>query len=65
MAHSVSQRPGRQLNESAFDYLDAHISQVAAIDIPMPLNEPEENAVIVSDDEIIDSIRKFINKDHH
>ncbi len=49
-----------QIIESAFDYLDAPIVRVATRDLPIPFNNPEEKAVIVSEAKLIEAVKKII-----
>ena len=43
--------------EKAFDYLDAPITRVGALDVPMPYNDELERQVIPSQERIADAIR--------
>ena len=38
-----------------FEYLDAPIQRVAALDVPIPFNYPEERAAIVNEAEVIEA----------
>ncbi len=44
--------------DDAFDYLDAPIKRVAALDTPIPLAPISENYVIPNEDRIINAVRK-------
>ena len=46
--------------EKAFDYLDAPVSRVAALDTPIPYNEALERQVIPSQQRIADAIRETL-----
>ena len=46
--------------EKAFDYLDAPVARVAALDTPMPYNEALERQVIPSQQRIAESIREVL-----
>ena len=46
--------------EKAFDWLDAPVARVAALDTPMPYNEALERAVIPSQQRIADAIRETL-----
>ena len=46
--------------EKAFDWLDAPVARVAALDTPMPYNEALERAVIPSQQRIADAVRETL-----
>jgi 2-oxoisovalerate dehydrogenase E1 component len=46
--------------EKAFDYLDAPIARVGALDVPMPYNDELERAVIPSQDRLSEAIRNLM-----
>jgi 2-oxoisovalerate dehydrogenase E1 component len=48
--------------EKAFDFLDAPIVRVASMDVPMPFNDRLENAVIPSQETIIEGIRDALGR---
>jgi len=48
------------VNESAFDYLDAPMVRVTGADVPVPMSESLENAMVPSVDAIIAGIRKVL-----
>ncbi|MCE5260121.1 MAG: alpha-ketoacid dehydrogenase subunit beta [Chloroflexi bacterium] len=48
------------INESAFDYLDAPMVRVAALDVPVPRAEPLEDAAIPNVDAIIKGVRQAL-----
>jgi 2-oxoisovalerate dehydrogenase E1 component len=45
------------VTEEAFDWLDAPVVRVGALDVPMPFNDRLERAVIPSADKIVAAIR--------
>lgn len=47
-----------QINEMAFDWLDAPIERLGAMEVPMPYNDKLERAVIPSQNAIVDAIRR-------
>ena len=47
-----------QINELAFDWLDAPVERLGAIEVPMPYNEKLERAVIPSQSTIIDAVHR-------
>jgi pyruvate/2-oxoglutarate/acetoin dehydrogenase E1 component len=46
--------------EEAFDFLDAPIQRVGALNVPIPFSEPLENAVIPSEEEIATAVKKVL-----
>jgi pyruvate/2-oxoglutarate/acetoin dehydrogenase E1 component len=44
--------------EEAFDFLDAPIQRVGALNVPIPYSEPLENAVIPGEEEIATAVKK-------
>ena len=46
--------------EKAFDWLDAPVARVAALDVPMPFNDRLESAVIPSQERIVDAVRALM-----
>jgi len=48
------------INESAFDYLDAPMVRVAALDVPVPMAESLEDAAIPNVDTIINGVRRAL-----
>jgi len=49
-----------QIQEEAFDYLDAPIQRVGALSVPIPYSEPLENAVIPGEEDIIKAVKKLL-----
>jgi 2-oxoisovalerate dehydrogenase E1 component len=45
------------VHEQAFDWLDAPIARVGALDVPMPYNDRLEREVIPSQERLVDAIR--------
>ena len=45
------------VTEAAFDWLDAPVARVGALDVPMPFNDRLERAVIPSAERIVAAIR--------
>ncbi len=48
------------IQEEAFDFLDAPIERVGALNVPIPYSEPLENAVIPGEKEIIKAVKKVL-----
>ncbi|MDI7276143.1 MAG: pyruvate dehydrogenase complex E1 component subunit beta [Anaerolineae bacterium] len=48
------------VNEEAFDYLDAPMVRVAAVDVPVPMSETLEAAAVPSTESVIEGIRKAL-----
>jgi pyruvate/2-oxoglutarate/acetoin dehydrogenase E1 component len=48
--------------EEAFDFLDAPIQRVGALNVPIPYSEPLENAVIPSEEEIATAVKKVLHR---
>jgi 2-oxoisovalerate dehydrogenase E1 component len=46
------------INELAFDWLDAPVERLGAVEVPMPYNDKLERAVIPTQNAIIDGIRR-------
>jgi pyruvate/2-oxoglutarate/acetoin dehydrogenase E1 component len=46
--------------EEAFDFLDAPIQRVGALNVPIPYSEPLENVVIPSEEEIATAVKKVL-----
>ena len=46
--------------EEAFDFLDAPIQRVGALNVPIPYSEPLENAVIPGEEEIATAVKKVL-----
>jgi len=49
-----------QIQEEVFDYLDAPIERVGALNVPIPYSEPLENAVIPGEEDIIKAVKKVL-----
>jgi pyruvate/2-oxoglutarate/acetoin dehydrogenase E1 component len=48
------------IQQEAFDFLDAPIETVGALNVPMPYSEPLESAVIPDEEKIIKSVKKVL-----
>jgi len=48
------------INESAFDYLDAPMVRVAALDVPVPMAESLEDAAVPNVQSIINGVRRAL-----
>ncbi len=48
------------VQEHAFDYLDAPIERVGAMDVPIPYSQPLESSVLPGKDHIVEAIRRAI-----
>jgi pyruvate/2-oxoglutarate/acetoin dehydrogenase E1 component len=46
--------------EEAFDFLDAPLERVGALNVPIPYSEPLENAVIPGEEEISTAVKKVL-----
>lgn len=51
------------ITENLFDYLDAPIKRVAALDSPIPFNPKLEDYILPKEDDIITSARELLGKD--
>jgi pyruvate/2-oxoglutarate/acetoin dehydrogenase E1 component len=49
-----------QIQEEAFDFLDAPIERVGALNVPIPYSEPLENAVIPGEEDIVMAVKKVL-----
>jgi pyruvate dehydrogenase E1 component beta subunit len=49
------------IQEQAFDYLDAPISRIGGVEIPMPYSKPLEQAAIPDSNKVIDTILAMMN----
>ena len=49
-----------QIQEEAFDYLDAPVARVGALNVPIPYSEPLENAVIPDEEDIVRAVKKVL-----
>ena len=48
------------IQQEAFDFLDAPIETVGALNVPMPYSEPLESAVIPDEEKIIKAVKKVL-----
>jgi pyruvate/2-oxoglutarate/acetoin dehydrogenase E1 component len=46
--------------EEAFDFLDAPLERVGALNVPIPYSEPLENAVIPGEEDIVMAVKKVL-----
>jgi pyruvate dehydrogenase E1 component beta subunit len=66
VAHEAHRRLGigaeiaALVQEHAFDYLDAPIERVGAMDVPIPYSQPLENLVLPGPDQISEAIRRIV-----
>ena len=51
-----------RIYEEAFDYLDAPVSRVAAIEVPVPYNRKLERTVFPQEQNVVDAVRKLVKK---
>ena len=68
IAHEACRRGGfggelaAQIQEEAFDFLDAPIQRVGALDVPIPYSKPMEEYVIPDEERIIAAARRALGK---
>lgn len=48
------------IQEEAFDYLDAPVERIGALNVPVPYSEPLESAVIPNEEDIIRGVKKLL-----
>ncbi len=46
-----------EIQEKAFDYLDAPVGRVAGVEVPMPYSMPLERAAMPNENQIVDAVR--------
>jgi pyruvate dehydrogenase E1 component beta subunit len=46
--------------EGAFDYLDAPIVRLGAMDVPVPFSKPLEDATIPNEQGVVDSVMEMM-----
>jgi pyruvate dehydrogenase E1 component beta subunit len=51
---------GMRIMEEAFDYLDAPVKRVAAVDVPVPYNRILEDAALPNVEDIIRGVREVL-----
>ncbi len=67
IAHEAHRRAGvgaeiaSLVQEHAFDYLDAPIVRVAALDVPIPASKPLEDAVLPGPVQILEAVRQTVS----
>ncbi len=68
IAHEACRRGGfggelaAEIQEQAFDHLDAPIERVGALDVPIPYSKPLEEAVIPDEARIIAAVKKVLGR---
>ena len=55
---SISSEISARLMEDAFDYLDAPVLRVTNVDVPMPYAANLEKLAVVTDDQVVEAVRK-------
>ncbi len=51
-----------RIYEEAFDYLDAPVTRVSALEVPVPYNRKLEREVFPDEQDIVDAVRKLVKK---
>jgi pyruvate dehydrogenase E1 component beta subunit len=51
-----------RIGEELFDYLDAPVTRIAAKDVPMPFSPPMENFVMPQVEDIVQGVKKVLNR---
>ncbi len=51
-----------RIMEEAFDYLDAPVQRVAALDVPIPYSQPLESAVLPGPADIVQGVRRVLGQ---
>ena len=46
--------------EGAFDYLDAPIVRIGAMDVPVPFSKPLEDATIPNEQDVISAVKNML-----
>ncbi len=68
IAHEACKRGGfggelaAQIQEEAFDFLDAPILRVGALDVPIPYSKPMEEYVIPDEERIVEAVRQVLGR---
>ena len=68
IAHEACRRGGfggelaAQIQEEAFDFLDAPIQRVGALDVPIPYSKPMEEYVIPDEERIVTAARRVLGR---
>ena len=69
IAHEACRRGGfggelaAQIQEEAFDFLDAPIRRVGALDVPIPYSKPMEEYVIPDEERIVAEVKRVLGRD--
>lgn len=51
-----------RIYEEAFDFLDAPVSRVASLEVPVPYNRKLEREVFPDEHDVVDAVRKLVKK---
>jgi pyruvate dehydrogenase E1 component beta subunit len=51
-----------RIYEEAFDYLDAPVSRVASIEVPVPYNRKLEREAFPDENDVVEAVRKLVKK---
>lgn len=51
-----------RIYEEAFDYLDAPVTRVAAVEVPVPYNRKLERSVFPQEQDVVDAVKKLVKK---
>jgi pyruvate/2-oxoglutarate/acetoin dehydrogenase E1 component len=68
IAHEACRRGGfggelaAQIQEEAFDFLDAPVQRVGALDVPIPYSKPMEDYVIPDEERIVAAVRRVLGR---
>ena len=68
IAHEACRRGGfggdlaAQIQEEAFDLLDAPVQRVGALDVPIPYSKPMEDYVIPDEGRIVAAVRRVLGR---
>jgi len=60
--HGIGAEIIAQLNEHAFDHLDAPVERVTGCDVPMPYTKPLEDVAMIHEDNIARAVLKAVNR---
>jgi len=60
--HGVGAEIIAQINEHAFDYMDAPVERVAGCDVPMPYTKVLEDVAMIHPDNILRAVQKVANR---
>ena len=51
-----------QIQEEAFDFLDAPIRRVGALDVPIPYSKPMEEYVIPDEERVVAAVKQVLEQ---